>query len=311
MSETLPRILVLGASGLIGHGVAVELLHRGFRVTGAARRFTRAQRAALDPSTIEIPLVDLSIDELSRLIEETKPDIVLNAIGALQNDPHGKTEEVHRGFVERLLPALPRSALLIQISIPGAPCEDKTDFSRTKRAAEALICAAEKPYVILRPGFVVAPAAYGGSALVRALVALPVALPAQELRVPFAATALADIADTVDFVARRWVAGHRQWVATWDVLEAEHGTLGEVLVSFRRHMGGPKPRWTLPSWLMDMGANAGDLASCLGWQPPIRSTALAELRRGVVGDPSAWSSATGLSARNLRTTLAPVTIQEQ
>jgi nucleoside-diphosphate-sugar epimerase len=286
MSETLPRIMVLGANGLIGHGVALELLQRGFPVIGAARRFTRAQRAALDPETVEASLVDLSIDGLSRLMEEARPDIVLNAIGILQDGPHGRAEEVHRGFVERLLKAVPQSTLLIQISVPGAPHEDKTDFSRTKRAAEALIRAAEKPFVILRPGFVVAPAAYGGSALVRALAALPMVLPAREMQAPFAATSLADITDTVDLVARRWAAGHRQWAATWDVLEAKPGILGEVIAGVRHHIGGPKPKWPLPSWLTDMGAKAGDLASSLGWQPPIRSTALAELRRGVVGDPS-------------------------
>jgi nucleoside-diphosphate-sugar epimerase len=311
MSETLPRIMVLGANGLIGHGVALELRRRGFPIIGAARRFTKAQRAALDPETVEAPLVDFSINDLSRLMGEAKPDIVLNAIGILQDGPHGQSEDVHHGFVGRLLAALPQSTLLIQVSVPGVPHEDRTDFSRTKRAAETLVRAAEKPFVILRPGFVVAPVAYGGSALIRALAALPVALPAHEMQAPFAATSIQDITDTVDLVARRWAVGHRQWAATWDILEARPGTLGDVIAGVRRHIGGPKPRWTMPSWLMDIGAKAGDLASYLGWQPPIRSTALAELRRGVVGDPNPWSAATGLSARSLRDTLAPVTIQEQ
>jgi len=305
MSETLPRIMVLGANGLIGHGVALELLQRGLPVIGAARRFTMTQRAALDSATVEVPLVDLSTNELAGLIAEVKPDIVLNAIGVLQNGPHGQVENVHRDFVERLLVALPQSTLLIHISVPGAHHEDKTDFSRTKRAAEALIRTSEKPFAILRPGFVVAPAAYGGSALVRALAALPLTLPAREMQAPFATTSLADISNTVDLVARRWAAGHRHWAAIWDVMEPEPGTLGNVLAGVRRHFGGPKPRWTLPSWLMDVGAQAGDLASYLGWQPPIRSTALAELRRGVAGNPSPWSVATGLSARNLRKALAP------
>ena len=43
-----------------------------------------------------------------------------------------------------------------------------TDFSRSKRGAERAIAASGAPFVILRPGFVIAPNAYG------ARVALPV-----------------------------------------------------------------------------------------------------------------------------------------
>ena len=46
------------------------------------------------------------------------------------------------------------------------------------------------------------------------------------------------------------------------------------------------PRITLPAFLLDLGAKLGDLANRLGWMPPMRSTAIAELRRGVTGDPA-------------------------
>ena len=44
----------------------------------------------------------------------------------------------------------------------------------------------------------------------------------------------------------------------------------------------------------DVTAKAGDLANRLGWMPPMRSTAIAELRRGVTGDPASWMAATGI-----------------
>jgi hypothetical protein len=50
---------------------------------------------------------------------------------------------------------------------------------------------------------------------------------------------------------------------------------------------------------MDLGAKLGDFASWLGWMPPMRTTAIAELRRGVTGDPSAWIAATGIVPRSL------------
>ena len=73
--------------------------------------------------------------------------------------------------------------------MPGAATEDRTAFSRSKRKAERLIAESGAPYLILKPGFVIAPAAYGGSAMMRALAAWPFALPAREASAPFAAVA--------------------------------------------------------------------------------------------------------------------------
>lgn len=46
---------------------------------------------------------------------------------------------------------------------------------------------------------------------------------------------------------------------------------------------------------------------------PIRSTALAELRRGVTGDPQPWITATGIEPASLKSTLSrlPATVQEK
>lgn len=72
-------------------------------------------------------------------------------------------------------------------------------------------------------------------------------------------------------------------------------------------------RLTLPEWLLEIGARSADLAGGLGWSPPIRLTALKEMRRGVTGDPSAWIIATGIEPKPLKTALAevPATIQER
>jgi hypothetical protein len=64
---------------------------------------------------------------------------------------------------------------------------------------------------------------------------------------------------------------------------------------------------------MAIGARAGDLSAHLGWRPPIRSTALRELRRGVEGDPEPWIAATGIEPASLESALArlPATVQER
>jgi uncharacterized protein YbjT (DUF2867 family) len=310
---SLPRIVVLGASGLIGHAVALGLRRRGYPTSGIARRLAPGQRAVLGLQAREVSFVEFDVSGLAALMRDLAPGIVVNAVGVLQDGPGGTTEDVHRGFVERLIAALPEDCLLVHLSVPGSERTDATAFSRTKRVAEALVARSGRPHAILRPGFVVAPAAFGGSALVRALAALPVRLPPGETQAPFAATAIADIVDTIDAVARRWAAGEREFAECFDVMERGPGTLGTVIEVVRAHHGGPKPRVTLPDWVVEAGAWAGDVAAYLGWRPAIRSTALAELRRGVRGDPEPWSAATGLTPRSLVVALeeAPGTIQER
>ena len=64
-------------------------------------------------------------------------------------------------------------------------------------------------------------------------------------------------------------------------------TLGGVIDQFRCAFGTAGwPRIAMPAFLLDLGAKLGDLANRLGWMPPMRTTAIAELRRGVTGDPA-------------------------
>ncbi len=313
-----PRIVILGASGLIGGALANLLAQESFDVVGIARRFDAAQRAGLFEA-VEAPVVDLGFedlgaDDLGALLDTHRADIVVNCLGVLQDGPGGGAEDVHHAFVARLVQALgARDALLVHVSIPGDPDEDRTDFARTKRSAEAAIAASPVAHAILRPGFVLAPVAYGGSALMRALAALAVDLPRREAGQPFAATDIDDLARTVAFLAKSWRDGRRDWRVAWDVMEREAGTVGDVLAAMRQRIGGPRPLFRLPGPLMALGARAGDVAGHLGWSPPIRSTALAEMRRGVAGDPQPWIDATGIAPTPLATSLArlPFGVQEK
>jgi uncharacterized protein YbjT (DUF2867 family) len=316
VDKPLPAVAVLGASGLIGAAVASFLAREGFPVVPIARRFSPAQKAALGTLAIERPIVALEADALAQLFTETGIDIVVNCIGVLQDGHRGGTDTVHRVFAERLVTALgsrQRPALLVQLSIPDSDRGDRTAFSRTKRAAERAIAEGPVPFVILRPGFVVAAAAYGGSALMRALAALPFDLPAREAGRPFAATDVSDIARTIGILARRWGEGERRWNAVWAVMARERTTVGDVVDAFRARLGGPERRLSLPSWLMDLAARAGDLVARLGWSPPIRSTALQEMRRGVAGDPEPWIAATGIEPLSLAAALQrlPGSVQEK
>jgi uncharacterized protein YbjT (DUF2867 family) len=300
MSEAR-KVLVLGASGLIGRFVTDDLRARGFHVIGIARRYPPSQQInALD---LEMPLMSMDSATLTRLIREHAVDAVVNCLGVLQDGPGSDTGAVHRDFVARLLGATRdsgRAIRLIHISIPGSADQDRTSFSMTKREAERSIASSDIAYAILRPGFVIAPSAYGGSAMLRALAAFPIDLPKAESETPFQPVAVEDIASTIAWLAGRDSNDKATDAVTWELMQPQPVTLGGVIEQFRRSFGTANmPRIKLPAFLLDLGARLGDLASWLGWMSPMRTTAIAELRRGVTGDPSAWMAATGIAPKTL------------
>jgi uncharacterized protein YbjT (DUF2867 family) len=308
------NILVVGASGLIGRFVTDELRLKGFQTIGVARKFAAGQaRAAFD---LELPIMAMDAAALAQVLRDHAVDVVVNCLGVLQDGPTSNTRAVHCDFVERLLEAIKicgRDIRLIHISIPGAVNDDRTVFSATKREAERIIVASGVRHAILRPGFVIAPAAYGGSAMVRALAATPFALPATEAARPFQPVAVEDIAATIAWLAVRDMDDVAANAVSWDLMQQQPVTLGEVIESFRRPLGTSAwPRPQLPSFLLDLGVKLADLVNWLGWQSPMRSTAMIELRRGVTGDPSAWVGATGITPTELTTAvMRAATIQDQ
>jgi uncharacterized protein YbjT (DUF2867 family) len=308
-------VLVLGASGLIGRCVTDDLRERGFRAIGIARTFPASRKTS--PLDLEMPVLSLASTALVRLIRDHAVDTVVNCLGVLQDGPGSDTRAVHRDFVERLLQAIwesGRAVRFVHISIPGAASEDRTAFSTTKREAERLIASSGVAYAILRPGFVIAPSAYGGSAMIRALAALPFDLPAEERATPFQPVAVEDVAATIAWLAGRDAGDEAANAVTWDLMQQQKIALAGVIEQFRYAFGTASlPRLVLPSILLDLGAKLGDLANRLGWMPPIRSTAITELRRGVSGDPKAWMDATGIVPRSISDIVGrrPATIQDK
>jgi hypothetical protein len=164
-------------------------------------------------------------------------------------------------------------------------------------------------WVILRPSVVVGRPAYGGSALLRGLAAMPV-LPVMPISGPLQIVQLDELTRTILFFIHPEAPAR----VALDVGGPERLSFTEAVLAYRDWLGWSKPHLlTLPAWLSHLFVRLGDAAGLLGWRPPIRSTAEREIAYGAVGDNEAWRRLTGIEPRSLSAALArePVSVQER
>ncbi|MGZ8348153.1 MAG: SDR family oxidoreductase [Allosphingosinicella sp.] len=304
------RVLLLGATGLIGSAVAARLVVEGHEVVGVAR--------TLDSAARRVPVARWIRLDLRTAVrpQDWRPhlagiDAIVNCAGVLQDSARDSTLRVHREAPVALWQACADTGLrrIVQVSAIGVDRGGVTAFSRSKSEGDAALAASGLDWAILRPSVVVGRAAYGGSALFRALAALPW-LPRIPDAGPIDVVQLDDVAETVAIMLR---PGAPSRVAL-DLAGPERLTLAEMVAAYRRWLGWPPAREIrLPAFLFALGWRTGDLVSWLGWRPPLRSTSRRELVRGAVGDPAEWMRVTGLRPKSLGEALAaaPASVQER
>jgi uncharacterized protein YbjT (DUF2867 family) len=305
------RVLLTGATGLIGRAVLAALRGNGHEVVALARSADGARLAqgasrhiALDMGRATSPA-----DWTAHL---AGIDAVVNCAGVLQDSPRDSTAGVHAAGAAALFAACEQSGVrrLVQISAIGVDRDDTTTaFARSKRAGDDTLMARNLDWVILRPSVVVGRQAYGGSALFRGLAALPV-LPRVTGTGPLQVVQLDDLVRTVLFFLE---PGAPTRIAL-EIAGPERLSLEDVLGAYRRWLGYGRPRFVaVPRWVEHVAFRLGDLIGLLGWRPPLRSTTRLEIARGAIGDPSQWMRLTGIEPRTLAAALAaePASVQER
>lgn len=307
------RVLVLGGYGLIGAAVVRALLARNVAVVGLGRSTTRAARAEPQVHWINADLARLTAaDAWDGVLREARPDAIVNAAGALQDGARDKVGLVQSAAMQALYAAAAHHGVtrFVQISAPRAALDADTLFMRSKGEADAALAASSLDWVILCPGLVIAPEAYGGTALLRALAAIPFVQPMVLAAAPVQTVAIADVADAVVRALEARVPSRR----TYDLVEAAPQSFRAAILAVRRWLGFPPvPEVAVPLGVVKALAAIGDQLGWLGWRPPLRSTAVREIEAGVTGDPAPWREATGATLPSLETTLRalPSTVQER
>ncbi|PZV40299.1 SDR family oxidoreductase [Mesorhizobium kowhaii] len=305
------KVLVLGGYGLIGEAVVGRLLRDGHHVAGLGRDVVDAER--------RWPAVRWIAADMSRLLaaEDWLPvvtgmDAIVNAAGALQDGPRDRLDAIHRQSVVALVAACEQAGVhrFAQISAIGADHSSADAFFDTKAQGDKAVASSSLEWTILRPGLVVAPAAYGGTALLRALAAFPGFIPAVMSRQPIQTVAVTDVAEAVS----RAVAGSLPPRSAVDLVEAEARPLADVLSAFRAWLGLPRAKIEpIPAIVGRLAAAIADGLGLLGWRSPLRTAALGALARGVTGHAGPWNELSDHPLQPLEATLAamPAHVQER
>ncbi|WP_025091711.1 SDR family oxidoreductase [Brucella intermedia] len=273
------NILILGATGLIGTSIANKLVDDGHEVSGLSR--STASAAGKMPHVRWIT-ADLSDMAASSDWEEVLAgqQVVVNCAGALQD---GLSDDL-AATQERAMLALYEAArnrglqLIVQISAETDGAGRESAFLVTKRKADTALVASGVPHVIIRPALVLARNAHGGSALLRALAALPWVIPLAYAENPVATVAVEDVAATVSEA----VCGILPVGSDLALASGESLTLRDLVLLHRRWLGLPPARvMVLPSTLARPVAWIADIAGKLGWRSPLRSTAMEIISGGI------------------------------
>jgi uncharacterized protein YbjT (DUF2867 family) len=299
-------VLVVGVTGFIGAAVACRLHAAGVTVVGVSRsaprnvtpvRHVRLDIArATDPSAWRQHLEGI--------------DAVVYCAGALQDGPGESLRAVHESGPAALYRACVEAGVrrIVHISALGVE-RAATDFSRSKQAGDRALMESGLDWVILRPSVVIGRNAFGGAALLRGLAALPV-LPVPEAAAPLQVVHIDDVLDTVLFFLRPEAPAG----LVLDVVGLHSWRFNDLVALFRRWLGWRQAEEVrLPRWLAVLAFGFGDLMGRLGWRTAIRTNAGRELLGAAPGDPTRWTSLTGIVPRDIERALAmePASAQER
>lgn len=287
------RILVVGAYGLIGGYVTARLLAEKHSIIGVGRDVATAKRRFPAAQWVAADLRAMTTAEWEPLLAGV--DAVVNCAGALQDSPRDDLEAVHQRAVSALAHACRAKGVRRFVHVSAVGVESGRDrFRQTKRAADEVLRSTDLEWVILRPAVVLAPAAYGGSALLRGLAAFPGYIPVLN---PDAVIQTTDVEDITEAVVRSLDGPAR---FTCDLTASELTRVQDILVALRGWLGLPPATViALPRWIGRLGAALADSVAWLGWRSPMRSAALAQLSAGVRGRSSDAMEQLGFHPREL------------
>jgi uncharacterized protein YbjT (DUF2867 family) len=270
------KIAVIGGTGLIGSAAVAYLSSRGHSVVAMSRNAGSKGRPGI---SVDISRATSPSYWLPHLVGI---EAVVNCAGVLQDGPADSTSMVHHHGIANLFAACEQLQIrrVIHFSAVGVDRETPSAFSSTKLAGDRALMERDLDWVILRPSVVIGRPAFGASALIRGLAALPV-VPIMPNTGPLQIVLLEDVIRAVDHFLQPETPC-RQII---ELVGPDRYSFAQVVAHFRQWYRWPPARQIeLPEFVTNALYKCGDSISLLGWRPPVRSTARLEIARGAVGD---------------------------
>jgi uncharacterized protein YbjT (DUF2867 family) len=289
--STGPRVLVLGGYGFIGAALVRALIRAGCAVAVFGRDGKMAERVV--PGVAFVPGDLRSFAKPQDWLAVIRGyDLVVNAAGQLQAST-AELDQVQHLAIAALAEACGDTGTgLVQISAAGASADSATEFMRSKAAADAAVVKqADRTNIwVLKPGLVLGQGAFGGTALLRMLAAMPVVQPVALEQAQIQSVGLEAVATAVCQAARAALPP-----GSYDLVEDQPHSLQEILRQTRAWLGFAPARWQilLPRPLLWLTTRGADVLGRLGWRSPLRRTAVQVLEQGIAGDPAPYRQATG------------------
>lgn len=307
MSDTIPlqhppaTALVTGAHGFLAGFIIAALRRRGWRVIRAVRSRPRcADERHCD-------FVHHDVIDWAALLDGV--DAVVNVAGILRETRGQRFAAIHHSGPLALANACVEHGVrdFVQISALGNPADG--EFIASKHRFDSALSALPLRAVVLRPSIVYAPdGSYGGTSLLRALAATPIAVP-----LPGAgAWAIQPLCtDDLGTLVAAALQGEQRGV--FDVGCAEAMSLRDYLLQWRKwlRISGTRTLST-PIWAVNLAVAIGERVAA----GPMGQTMWRMLKRGNVCAPDAHArllSAFGTAPRALATVLAehPSQVQDR
>ncbi len=302
------RILLTGANGFIGRHITAALLASGQVVVAAVRAVAEVRRAFPEVTVIA---ADMNADTAAEawVPRLAGVDAVVNCAGILQGSRAQSIEAVHYLGPKALFDACARCGVrrVVQISAISADDAAGTAYARTKKQADDYLRSLDLDWIVLRPSLVYGEGSHGGTSLLRAMAALPFAIPlvgrGDQVFQPIHM-------DDLTAAVVRCLEAPGLGRVTLAPVGPDTLTAKEILLQLRSWLGlGPVPTLSVPVPLVRALARLGDWIG----GGPLNSTALRQLEYGNAAPARPFVEALGIEPRSMAAALAarPSQVQDR
>lgn len=158
MNEVAPGLVtVFGGSGFVGSQVVQALARRGWRVRIAVRRPDRAWKLQTSGQVGQLQAVRCNVNRPEEVAAALRgADAAINLVGILYESGRRTFQALHVDASRTIAEACAAGGVgrLVQVSAIGANPESRSDYARSKAAAEMAVREVKPDAVIIRPSIV-------------------------------------------------------------------------------------------------------------------------------------------------------------